>query len=279
MSEKKVVSRNVAIALGIIIIIVLVGLVGAIANYTSIINGKDNTITTKDSQIQVLTNQKNQLQTWLDGNKTQLQGQIEQLQKWLEGNMTISNQALKLQEWLEGNITLLNEMQTWLSGNVTLLNQMQTWLEGNITYYKSQIDSKNSEIANLQNQISNLNSQINSLKAQIANLQNQIVDLQNQINSLKAPKLIKVDLRAEDNRPWLQTPYLHVYGYVCNVGTNTAYNSKIHVIAYQSGGVVAINTDIILGTIYGESWKSVDANLYYQGNALTGWTLTLEWTS
>jgi cell division protein FtsB len=195
MSEKKVVSRNVAIALGIIVIIVLVGLVGAIADYTSVINNKD-------SQIQTLTNQKNQL---------------------------------------------------------------QTWLKGNITYY-------NSQIASLQNQISNLNSQINSLNAQITNLQNQI-------NSLKAPKLIKVDLRAEDNRPWLQTPYLHVYGYVCNVGTNTAYNSKIHVIAYQSGGVVAIDTYITLGSISGESWTSVDTNVYYSGSALTGWTLTLEWTS
>lgn len=51
MSEKKVVSRNVAIALGIIVIIVLVGLVGAISSYTSIINDKD-------SQIQTLANQK-----------------------------------------------------------------------------------------------------------------------------------------------------------------------------------------------------------------------------
>jgi hypothetical protein len=48
MSEKKVVNRNVAIALGIIVIILLVGLVGATANYTSIINDKD-------SQIQTLT--------------------------------------------------------------------------------------------------------------------------------------------------------------------------------------------------------------------------------
>jgi len=216
MSEKKVVSRNLAIALGIIIIIVLVGLVGAIANYTSIINGKDNTITTKDSQIQTLTNQKNQLQTWLDG-------------------------------------------------NVTLLNQTQTWLDGNITYYNSQIDSKNS--------------QINSLNTQITNLQNQITDLQNQINSLRAPKLIEVHLMSDDTRPLLGTPYLHVYGYVCNVGTNTAYNSKIHVVAYQKGLVEAINKDIILGSIGGESWTSVDTNVYYSGSALIGWTLTLEWTS
>jgi uncharacterized protein YoxC len=209
MSEKKVVGRNVAIALGIVAIIILVGLVGAMANYTSIINGKDNTITTKDSQIQTLTSQKNQLQTWLDGN---------------------------------------------------------------ITYYNSQINSLNSQITSLQNQTSNLNSQINSLNAQIT-------ELENQIDSLKAPKLIKVHMMSDDNRPWLGTPYLHVYGYVCNVGTYIAYSSKIHVIAYQSGGVVAIDTYITRGTIYGESWTSVDSNIYYSGSALVSWTLTLEWTA
>ena len=41
MSEKKVVGRNVAIALGIICIVLAVSLVGVIANYTSIINNKD----------------------------------------------------------------------------------------------------------------------------------------------------------------------------------------------------------------------------------------------
>jgi len=69
-SGKKVASRNLAIALGIISIVFLVGLVGAILNYTSIISGKDNDISTRDSQIQTLTNQKNQLQTWLQGNNS-----------------------------------------------------------------------------------------------------------------------------------------------------------------------------------------------------------------
>ncbi len=48
MTEKmaeKVVSRNVAIALGIICVILAVSLVGVLINYTLIINGKDSTIT------------------------------------------------------------------------------------------------------------------------------------------------------------------------------------------------------------------------------------------
>jgi uncharacterized coiled-coil protein SlyX len=54
--EKKVVSRTLAIALGIICIILIAGLGGAIADYTSIINGKDNSISSQSSQILHLNN-------------------------------------------------------------------------------------------------------------------------------------------------------------------------------------------------------------------------------
>jgi hypothetical protein len=60
MSEKPIEKKSgrvVAITLGIICIILAVGLVGAVANYTSIISGKDNTIATKDSQISSLNSQ------------------------------------------------------------------------------------------------------------------------------------------------------------------------------------------------------------------------------
>jgi hypothetical protein len=53
--EKKVVSRTVAIALGLICIILVVGLIGVIADYTSIINGKDNNISDLQSRLNVLT--------------------------------------------------------------------------------------------------------------------------------------------------------------------------------------------------------------------------------
>jgi len=51
MSERKVVGRNVAIALGIICIILVVGLIVAVANYTSIIKGKDDTIASLQNQV------------------------------------------------------------------------------------------------------------------------------------------------------------------------------------------------------------------------------------
>jgi hypothetical protein len=69
---------------------------------------------------------------------------------------------------------------------------------------------------------------------------------------------------------WLQTPYLHVYGHVCNVGTNIAYGAILYVEALQ-GSVLVFNTTISLGIIYGESYTSVDSAIYYSGSALTEW--------
>ena len=75
------------------------------------------------------------------------------------------------------------------------------------------------------------------------------------------------------------TPCLLVSGYVHNVGIGTAYNCKIHVVAYQSGRVLAINTDIALGTISGQSQTSINASITYDGSPLTDWTLTPQWTA
>jgi len=54
MSEKKMVRRSVVIALGLICIILVVGLVGAVAIYTPLINDKDSKISSQASQISSL---------------------------------------------------------------------------------------------------------------------------------------------------------------------------------------------------------------------------------
>jgi uncharacterized coiled-coil protein SlyX len=120
MGEKKMVSRSVAIGLGIICIVLIAGVGGAMAYYTVAINGKNSTINSKDATI-------NQLDATI-----------------ADQNNTIAS--------LDANITTLtnekNQLQTWLDGNETLLNLTEVWLNGNITYY-------NSQITNLQNQLIN----------------------------------------------------------------------------------------------------------------------------
>jgi predicted PurR-regulated permease PerM len=51
MSEKKAISRGVAIGLGLICILLAVGLIGAIVVYTSIMNNKDSQITNLQNQV------------------------------------------------------------------------------------------------------------------------------------------------------------------------------------------------------------------------------------
>jgi TolA-binding protein len=143
---------------------------------------------------------------------------------------------------------------------------------------QAQIASLQKQVNDLQSQLNQKNVDISSLNSQISSLSNQINSLNNQLDSLKTAKVVKVNLKADDSRPFLGTPNLHVYGELCNVGTNTAYDVKLHVVAYQSGGVVAIDTYIVVGSMNGESWTSVDGAPTYGGNALTGWTITPEWT-
>jgi peptidoglycan hydrolase CwlO-like protein len=70
MSEKKVVSRNVAIGLGVLVAVLLACLGGAIAYSTSVISNKDSQISTLSNQNSQLQQQINELQTWLQGNIT-----------------------------------------------------------------------------------------------------------------------------------------------------------------------------------------------------------------
>ena len=91
----------------------------------------------------------------------------------------------------------------------------------------------------------------------------------------KAPKLNRLNLQSADE--WsLETPYLHYYGEVWNVGNETAYDCRLHVTAYQ-GTVKAIDAWIGLGTIPGENKKSLDVALDYEGAPLTTWNETAYW--
>jgi hypothetical protein len=89
MSERKVVGRNVAIALGIICMILAVGLVGAVANYTSIISGKENTIASLNSQIANLQNQVNDLNSIIN---------LEKSTVWVD-DQTVSQPAGSYTYW------------------------------------------------------------------------------------------------------------------------------------------------------------------------------------
>ncbi|MEM2876119.1 MAG: hypothetical protein QXL67_04115 [Candidatus Bathyarchaeia archaeon] len=173
-------------------------------------------------------------------------------------NSSLNSKITERDNLLASLNSQLSEKNSQIQTLTSQMDQLQAWLDGNVT---------------------DLQRQIRESEQQSVQFQQRIMRLQASINSLIAPKLVKVDLKAEDIRPLFGTPHLHVYGYVCNVGNYTALNSTIHVTAFQSGGVTAIDTSIDLGSIDGESWRSVDSNIYYNGSELVNFTLTLEWTS
>jgi hypothetical protein len=78
-SQKKVVGRTVAIALGIVCIVLVAGLVGAIAVYTPMVNNlesqtaeKDNTISSLNSQISALNSSLKQISSSASSKDSQI---------------------------------------------------------------------------------------------------------------------------------------------------------------------------------------------------------------
>ena len=193
MSEKKVVSRKVAIALGIVCIVLLVLLVGNMYTLNSQIlslNSQVESLQNENSSLKSEISAKNNTIASLNSQITEKDNTISSLNSQIVTKdsqiSTLNSQISQLQIWLEGNITLLNSLKVekeklslWLEGNKTLLVQTQTWLQGNITYYESQTATLNSQITYLQSEIASLTAEITSLNGIIATLQAYVDAYQN----------------------------------------------------------------------------------------------------
>jgi hypothetical protein len=92
IKPKKMVRRNVAIALGIICIILIAGLGGVATFYMSVITDRDNTITSKDEQISPLNfiiRDQNETISSLNNQVASLQSQASNLHIWSTENSTV----------------------------------------------------------------------------------------------------------------------------------------------------------------------------------------------
>jgi len=148
---KKMINRSTALALGTICIILIASLGGAMAYYTMTINSKDttinqlnatmaneiNTIASLNANITNLTNERNQLQTMLNGNITSYETQISTL------NATIT----QLQTWLTGNITAYNSLQSTYTKYVHDQNITNVEYESIVTFADSEVLVDNQTIS------------------------------------------------------------------------------------------------------------------------------------
>ena len=132
---------------------------------------------------------------------------------------------------------------------------------------------------------SSVQKQVDDLRRQEADLLSEKVSLQGQLQTQQSransPELVTrlgvKDVRASPyaNHPWSGRIRFYLSGEVWNVGQVPALNCKLHVVLFQ-GTTVANNTYVMLGTIKPGSFVDVSANVYYEGEALTSWSVTPE---
>jgi hypothetical protein len=126
-----------------------------------------------------------------------------------------------------------------------------------ITYY-TEMNSKNNEIQTLNNQIVNL-------QTQVAN------------GTLPTAKLITVGMQYIDNRTDISAPFLEVSGYVCNVGTITANDCVLHVLATRTDGSTGIDSSANIESLQAGNYTKIDIQFPYHGTSLTTFSSNLEW--
>ena len=94
-------------------------------------------------------------------------------------------------------------------------------------------------------------------------------------NSNREARLVNVGLGARDlaqDPPYNQRA-IHVEGYVCNVGIETAYKTKLHVVAYYVTGGTALDQYVTIGDgglIYGGESTQININIPYTGSTEIG---------
>ena len=111
----------------------------------------------------------------------------------------------------------------------------------------------------------------NILEAERDELNQQIDELTNKIEELETPRLA-TSLNVEDKEVYLQ-----ITGEVWNLGHETAYYCKLHVILYEGENIAKeeyVHLGDNVGMIAEQRYDKVDARVYYEGAHVTDWEIT-----
>ena len=98
-------------------------------------------------------------------------------------------------------------------------------------------------------------------------------------NSNRPAKLVNVGLGGSDF-PSQHT--LHLSGYVCNGGVDTAYHTQLHVVGVYTTGGEAMDTMVPIGNggvIYGADSTKINVDVSYSAAGLGSWTVTPVWSA
>ena len=127
-----------------------------------------------------------------------------------------------------------------------------------VSYYYSEMNNKDT-------QIQLLNDQLDSIQAQIANQ--------------TAPNLITLGMNYNDDRTNQTAPFLHVTGYIVNVGTTKANNCTLHAYAIQNDNATAIDTSMQIEPINAGAYQKIDLQFPYIGTPIILYSCNIEWNS
>jgi hypothetical protein len=97
------------------------------------------------------------------------------------------------------------------------------------------------------------------------------------LNSNRSARLVNVAMGGYDIP---NQHVLHIHGYVCNVGLDTAYHVQVHVVGVYTTGGEAMDTYVNVGSgvVYGGDNSEVTADVAYSANGLGSWTITPVWS-
>ncbi|MFZ7138635.1 MAG: hypothetical protein ACOWW1_09500 [archaeon] len=166
---------------------------------------------------------------------------------------------------------------------IIVLGVCSAWFLIRSENLQSQLNSFENEKSQLQTSIDTKTAEIEDLQNEVSSKDSKIAELNEQITNLREANLMNVGIGASDHTEG-EPPYLHVYGYVCNIGEDTAYNAKIHVTANHINGERAIDTYITIGQLpsmsQGSTYK-LEQFITYNGISLdvNSLSVTPEWTT
>jgi TolA-binding protein len=188
---------------------------------------------------------------------------------------------------LAGNAYFYSLQQQDIAANDNLEKQASK-LQSQLAILSNQVHSLQSEktnlkiqIADIENQTANLQSQIVSIQSENSKLHEENAAIQKKIDQIRlkgAPKIVTklgaTDVRSTpaEGHPWSGVIRFYISGEVWNIGTGAANECRLHVTLYQ-GNIVANDTYIEIGAIDAGTYSQVAANIYYNGVALTDWTI------
>jgi hypothetical protein len=111
---------------------------------------------------------------------------------------------------------------------------------------------------------------INGLNKQISELQNQL-DIQE-----KAFLVTSLGISVEPRNVTYPHPHFTIEGIVINVGTKTAYNASLEIIAYYKSGTLALNMTIPFGNL--AKWETGHVNeIIATSDWIGNYTVTPTW--